>query len=392
MSLRVAIVLCGVSSLRGGGGAERYFADLVEAFAARADTGITAILCTDVASLQALRSVGRDIDEGHRLIWSGRSRLAQMWAMSSDLRASRFDVVHLVQALPRYLPWLWTSAASPRRFAIALNINDSRLSHLLAAGWVTPPMATAERLAYRAYLSCNAVDGLMCWYERFVDAYRVRYGGRAVHLHAAQHCFVDTERFKPAADKLPWMVWSGRLVEFKRPMLFLEGIAHARSTHPPALRDWQVFMFGDGPLRREVVDAIGRLGLTDLVTMGGPEYLSDTLARSRLFVSTQDHENFTSLAMLEAMACGNAVLARDVGQTRAFVRPGENGLLYPEDTAASVGDHLLVYLRQRQQHTGWQQESRRITLQEHSKDAVVREFAGFWRDVHAWHERRHRGG
>jgi len=392
VNLRVAIVLCGIPPLRGGGGVERYFADLVAAFAKRGDTGVTAVLCTDPASLEAFRGIDRDIDPEHLLCWPANTRCGQVRAMWRDLRAGRFDVVHLVQALPRYLPWLWITAHRAQRPAIVLNVNDSRLSHLLAGGTLTPPMARCERLTYRAYFASAALDGLMCWYERFVEASLAWHGKRAVHVHAARYCFVDTERFKPVAKKAPWVVWSGRLVEYKRPVLFLEGIAHARTTQPAAMRGWRVFMFGDGPMRRAVVEAIGRFGLSDIVTIGNPDELGGTLAHSRLFVSTQDHENFTSLAMLEAMACGNAVLARDVGQTRAFVRPGANGLLCAGDDAAAIGDALLGYLRQPERHAAWQHESRRITLEEHCAHAVVDEFAGFWRNVQTYHQRRVRNG
>jgi glycosyltransferase involved in cell wall biosynthesis len=47
--------------------------------------------------------------------------------------------------------------------------------------------------------------------------------------------------------------------------------------------------------------------------------IQDYLASSRIFVSLQDRNNYPSQALLEAMACGNAIVATDVGSTSKLV-------------------------------------------------------------------------
>jgi len=379
MTLRVAVVLCGVADLQGGGGAERYFADLVAAIANSPRTGVDITLCTDAASVRALGLVGRSLSERQLLVWGG-GRVAQLRAMRRDLGLARFDVVHLVQALPRYLPWLWCLAPVPRarRPAVALNVNDSRLAVALERGRGAAAIGAVELLAYRGFFLAPALDGLMSWYERFAAAYERRYRAGRKLVGVARHCFVDTARFHPDVVKQPWGVFAGRLVDYKRPLLFVESVARARDIDALALADWRFFVFGEGPLRAALLASIRALGLQDIVSPGEGGALRDTLMKSSLFVSTQDNENFTSLAMLEAMACGNAVIARDVGQTRAFVRPGCNGLLSADDEVETMARTLVEFCRRPAEHVRWREESRRITLEEHCVARVVDEFAAFW--------------
>jgi glycosyltransferase involved in cell wall biosynthesis len=236
-----------------------------------------------------------------------------------------------------------------------------------------------EQIAYRLYLSTARLDGIMTWYEDLREAL-AGLGHRAV-LRSARYCFVDTNVFAPAPVKKQWIVHAGRLVDYKRPMLFIEALARARALSPRSLSDWHCFVFGAGPLDKALYQAINRANLENLVTWGDPRALRATLAQTSLFVSTQDGDNFTSLAMLEAMASGAAILARDVGQTRAFVRPADNGLLVSGDDPDSIAAGLLDFLHARERHAKWQAESRRITLEEHCSDNVIAEFDAFWQSV-----------
>jgi glycosyltransferase involved in cell wall biosynthesis len=109
--------------------------------------------------------------------------------------------------------------------------------------------------------------------------------------------------------------------------------------------------------------------------------MAPVFARSRLFVSTQAFENFTSLAMLEAMAAGNAVIAEDVGQTREFVRPGENGHLVTSATADAFADAMADYLRHPERQDAMATESRRVATEVHTIEHFAGDITTFWRDV-----------
>lgn len=109
-------------------------------------------------------------------------------------------------------------------------------------------------------------------------------------------------------------------------MLFLRAIPRVLSAFPEAF----FFLFGEGPLQEEIEKETDRLGLRGKVRV---EFLPDVgpiLSQSKVFVSLQKHNNYPSQSLLEAMACGNAVVATDRGETRRLVT-SDLGILIEED-------------------------------------------------------------
>jgi glycosyltransferase involved in cell wall biosynthesis len=98
-------------------------------------------------------------------------------------------------------------------------------------------------------------------------------------------------------------------------------------------------------------------------------------------VSTQAIENFTTLAMLEAMASGNAVIAENVGQTGEFVRHGENGLLVSPATVEAFADAMAEYLRHPERHDALAAASRSLATSVHTIEHFADDIIAFWRAV-----------
>lgn len=385
---RIALLLVGARNISGGGGAERYFADLFLAAVRRANPEQTLILFTDHATVAALAAIGRDLAPQDTVILPAAGRataLVQAVAFLLHLLRRRIDIVHIAQALPRHLLWLQALKCIPRgrRPRVSLNVNDARLAHGLLQEPIVPSAAIPwlERRTYDAFFRGGQLTGLMVWYALFVERFSLRYRRVPPVVHAARHCFVDTDRFAPAVDKRRWVVFSGRLIDLKRPLMFVDGVAHALQQAPALLAGWRFFIFGNGPLLAAVKSRIEELGLRKCVTMGAHDDLRATLAQSSIFVSTQDFENFTSLAMLEAMASGNAIIARDVGQTGLFVRPRSNGLLISSEGNASDLGRCLVAAAGSDMLAAWGAESRRISMETHTVEHVLGEFDRFWCEV-----------
>ena len=379
---RIGLVLFGVGDLTGGGGAERFFADLFAAYEHSASRRAHELwLICDASAVSRLREIGR-LPESPRIVdlsAVGGNRLAMMQAMWQFASGTHFDLLHLTLALPRHLPWLWLSAWRRPRAAVTLNVND----YEVAARMHTAPAPLGLDLAwrtYRAYFRARALDGVMAWYRNLISAIEC-LSRRPPVLRAIRHCFVDTARFRPAGTKENLVVHAGRLVAVKRPMLYLDAIAEARRRNPAALAAWRFVLLGKGPLEAALRAHSSALGLDDLLQFDFAADTSHLFSRAKLFVSTQDHENFTPLSMLEAMACGNAILARDVGQTADFVREGTNGLLVREATPGALADGLLRMLGDEATLASYGAQSRRITLEEHCAENLLEEFDQFWRDV-----------
>jgi glycosyltransferase involved in cell wall biosynthesis len=99
---------------------------------------------------------------------------------------------------------------------------------------------------------------------------------------------------------------------------------------------------------------------------------------SKCFISTQDFENFPSLAMNEAMAAGNAIISRNVGQTNLFVKHLINGVLTDSDTAEGLASAIEYYISHPQMHEGMQNESIRLTEEVHTFENFKFQIENFW--------------
>jgi glycosyltransferase involved in cell wall biosynthesis len=106
----------------------------------------------------------------------------------------------------------------------------------------------------------------------------------------------------------------GRFTQQKRPYLFLKLAAKLNGTMPI-----KFIMHGDGELAEEVHALRGRLGLTDVLELRGPDQpVSRTLADSDVLVISSDNEGLT-LTSFEATAAGVPVISADVGSQASLV-------------------------------------------------------------------------
>ena len=379
-----------VSDLGGSGGAERLFSHLHEFLRSHQHADVT--LVTAASSLRRLQAAGRlrsptgvlTLDLGEH---PGRGRMGIVRMTLQLLRVTvrrRFELVHICLPSPIYAPYaaLLRLLPSSRRPKVTLTVVDCTLAHSLDE---PPPPGTYERQvldAHRLYARWVRLDGTFAWYRAFIDAVSRRMR-RARHglMRASQFCFTEPDRFRPASTKDNVAVFAGRLSEQKRPLLFLDAVALVRSRYPDLVAGWRFEIYGRGPLQRAVSSRIADNQLADVVRFTHAIDMAPVLARSRLFISTQAFENFTSLAMLEAMAAGNAIIAEDVGQTREFVRDGENGYLVSPATPDAFAEAIARYLRQPEQHASMAVASRRLVTDVHTIEHFSDDIQTFWRDV-----------
>jgi glycosyltransferase involved in cell wall biosynthesis len=89
---------------------------------------------------------------------------------------------------------------------------------------------------------------------------------------------------------------------------------------------------GDGALRHAVVDEAQRLGVTDRVELVGYQTnVEDWVAAATVWILPTERENF-SLAVLEALAAGRAVLSTSCPGNDEVLVDGENAAVF------AVGD------------------------------------------------------
>jgi glycosyltransferase involved in cell wall biosynthesis len=196
-----------------------------------------------------------------------------------------------------------------------------------------------------------------------------REGVAADHVRIAPGSCVDTKRFRPVAHKRPWIVFCGRLISEKDPLLFLEASKLVRNRLGNGVPGLRFFLLGDGPLRDEVHKMIAGQGLTPWITTGWSNEVESILSEALIFASLQRTDNYPSQALLEAMACGAAVIATDVGLTARLVDPAVGRRVEP--SAPKVAEAMIDLLQNQAQTAAMGRRARERVVREHSMEAYV---------------------
>jgi glycosyltransferase involved in cell wall biosynthesis len=387
---RVALVLAMVGDLSGSGGTERQFSDLFEYLRQRSQGRVD--LVTSAVAVRRLREAGRlqapdgmiALPLGERPAHNKRSlawlTMMLLWATARH----RWDVVHICQPTPAYLPYAAVLTRLPKflRPRVTMTVVDCTLSHTLLNPETAADVYERQVVdAHRWYARWSRLDGIYSWYRAFGQAASHVRLFTGTTVRAAAYCFTNVDRFVPAA-KQPIVVYAGRLSAQKRPLLFVDAVASLLRRHAEAAAEWRFAMYGAGALESETRRRIAEHGLGDRIELTRTPDMAPVLARSKLFVSTQAYENFTSLAMIEAMAAGNAIVAEDVGQTGEFVKDGVNGYaIAAPATADQFADAIAGYLTHPTRHDAMAAESRRLATEVHTIDHFAADILAFWNEM-----------
>lgn len=155
-------------------------------------------------------------------------------------------------------------------------------------------------------------------------------------------------------------VAAGRLVYQKGFDRLVAAWAEAHQQFP----DWQLDIYGDGPLREELQRQINDLGLTGVVHLkGNHANLAELYSHYSLFALTSHYEGF-GLVLVEAAACGLPLVAyRCEAGPSEIISNEENGYLVENDAPAKVFAQALGRLME--------SEERRRTMGQRAKEMIT---------------------
>lgn len=105
---------------------------------------------------------------------------------------------------------------------------------------------------------------------------------------------------------------------------------------------------GTGPLREELEAIAGNLEIErQFRFLGERNDIPDLLANAAFLVHTADNEGCPNVIM-EAMACGRAVVATDAGDVRYLIEDGKTGFVVPKEDESAFADRIATLLENRE--------------------------------------------
>jgi glycosyltransferase involved in cell wall biosynthesis len=191
--------------------------------------------------------------------------------------------------------------------------------------------AVAKNSEYR-FFGC---DGLVCTNPEFYERNKTQWRSRFIPNG------VDFDRFSPGQSRradfgLPEgqliVLMVSALIPSKRIAAGIEIVSRVPGAH--------LVVAGDGPLREEL-EAIGKNLLPDRFTrLSVSSTMMPSLYRSANVFLHLSKDEPSSLAFLEAMACGLPLVAHDLPQLRYIV--GDDEFLVDTDSAELVAQNILL--------------------------------------------------
>ncbi|MBL4624864.1 MAG: glycosyltransferase [Flavobacteriales bacterium] len=388
MKKRVAIYLAGVKDISGGGGAERFFADFFEKYGHYKKAKFEVYFFCDKSTYVALRKVNKlpRLMKNVVLLWNISNRFKtqiENLDFSRKLKKFNIDIVHCANFGAYDFDRLYHIAQKRKNNSpkLILNVVDCQVPHVLEDK--NSNLLKNYRTRYIDLPNKIGFDGVYSWYELFLNYFKEKkhYQENTVFGNI-QSRFADTSKFKPASQKKNTIAFASRLHRQKRPDWFLKAIKELYDRKVTELDHWKFLLIGGGELKEEMSQFITNNNLAGVVEMSECGDLSTIYPETSCYVSTQDFENFPSLSMMEAMACGNAVIARNVGQTNLMVKNGVNGLVLKEDSYQGLTNTLEEYIiMSSDDRKQMQQNSIRLVEEVHTEKNFFRQIELFWNQV-----------
>jgi len=299
--------------------------------------------------------------------------LAFSWVLLLRIRKQRIDLVHAHFAFPQGLLGLILSRIL--RVPLVVTTAGLDVNQYMKKGFLKPFISFVLRHA----ASVIAVS-------KPIRAVLLQYGiSRSVFIPNCIDPFsvsvTEVEAFRKS------ILFVGTLTERKRPLLLLQGFHQVLAQVPDA----ELIMVGDGPLRDAVVGKITELGLQRNVRLESrvsKEHLDKLRAKSAIFVLPSTSEGL-SIALLEAMAAGQAIVASRNESHESVLDHGETALMFRVDDAQDLASNLTRVITDKNLRATISSGGRRLCIQAYSNSYAAKQLEGLYEKVYADYQAAH---
>jgi glycosyltransferase involved in cell wall biosynthesis len=307
------------------GGAERRFFRL---FNYLCENGYDIYLCTSAEGAEACKALGINLDTAGAYILprarGSTSRIIQYWILIrrtiSLIRWLRRKQIHHVHfgsnpGASTFLYALFSGFACPFSVSLVDSIKDYQRN-------VRERLYVTGTAAFGTAIDCLSISIKTDLCAFLGKRYRSK-------CKVAPCSFTESRVPQAAVARDIDVSLIARMIDCKGHGLLRKALGELTSSNCSGL---VVHVCGSGPLESEI--------RRDFAAITGHrvhiQYEQDPfriLLKSKVFVSLQDVDNYPSQSLLEAMACGCAIIATDVGLTRQLLGEDCAILIRPEPTA-----------------------------------------------------------
>ena len=174
-----------------------------------------------------------------------------------------------------------------------------------------------------------------------------------------------------------------RFQEIKDPMNLVQAFITAHPRAANAGIRLCLVMIGDGPLRKQAIDAIEDAELADTAWLPGSRDDVPDITRSFDLFALGSRREGISNTVLEAMASGLPVIATNTGGNAELVRPGETGVLVAPEDPEALADGILRYAQDTVLRKTSGKLARRAVVEDFSLDTMINMYRHLYVDVMA---------
>jgi glycosyltransferase involved in cell wall biosynthesis len=197
---------------------------------------------------------------------------------------------------------------------------------------------------------------------------------------------VDTDKLKPVSVEVKLalretlglpsscrlVIFTGRLNPLKLLDILLR--SWAEIVQSPDMPERHLLILGEGEESASLKALSEQLDIGEhLSFLGRRENVGEYLQASDIFVLPSESEGLSN-SLLEAMACGLAVVATDVGGSGEVLQHRGSGLLVEPRNQSQLTDSLLILLKDRALARRLGREARKAVVAHYSLDCVVEQY------------------
>lgn len=143
--------------------------------------------------------------------------------------------------------------------------------------------------------------------------------------------------------------------------------------------DAELKIVGDGDQREHLENLVAKLKLTDVTFTGSikNENMQNMYQSSDIFINPTKVDNFP-VSILEAFACGLAVISTNVGGVPYIVQDGYNGLLVDSGDFEAIAKNVLYLIEKQNEALMFIRNARKTVEENYTWDGIRLKLMGYY--------------